>query len=101
MLHLGLLTLSVQPHVAVVVHPLGLLGERLHHVRAPSQTLSNLLRPPQSPVLLVIALALVAEVVAVPTQEILPRPVQDRYPSPARNPVLLIFVQVAKLWAML
>ena len=53
MLHLGLVVLQEQPHVDVVVHPLGLIRERLHHVRSPSQALPYLLRSPQSPVVLV------------------------------------------------
>src|SRR5918993_1498214 len=82
MLYLGLIVLRAQPHVGVVVHPLGLIGNRLHHFRPPSKPLSDLLRPPQGPVLIVLVLALVAQVVAVPTQEILPRPVQDCHPPP-------------------
>src|SRR5215217_5172691 len=84
-LHLGLVVLPEQPHVGVVVHPLWTLWERLHRVGTPTQPLPDLLRPPQGSVIFVLALALVAEVVAVPTQEILPLPVQDRYPPPARN----------------
>jgi hypothetical protein len=53
MLHLGLVVLQEQPRLDVVVHPLRLIGERLHYVRAPSQALPYLLRSPQSPVVLV------------------------------------------------
>src|SRR5215213_3896641 len=87
MLPLGFVALPEQPRVGVVVHPFRLLGERLQRVGAAPEALPDLPRPPQGPVLLVLALALVAEVVAVPAQEILPRPVQDRYSLAAPNPV--------------
>src|SRR5215204_4800845 len=77
MLHLGLVVLPEQPHVGVVVHPLWTLGERLQHVGTPTQALPYLLGPSQGPVHLVLALALVAEVVAVPAQEILSLSVQN------------------------
>src|SRR5215216_1294917 len=86
MLHLGLVVLPEEPHVGVLVHPLGPLRERLHHVWTPAQLLPYLPRPPQGPVVLVLALALVAQVVAVAAQEVLPRPVQDRHSPAARTP---------------
>ena len=55
----------------------------LHHIRAAPEVRPDLLSPPQGPVHLVLALALVAKVVAVPAQEILTRPVQDRLPPAA------------------
>src|SRR3712207_5097580 len=63
--HLGLVMFPEQPHVSFVVHPLGLLRKRLPHVRAAAETLPDLLRPSQGSKRLVLALALVAEVVAV------------------------------------
>src|SRR4051794_9755476 len=87
MLHLRLVVLPEQLHVGVVVHPFWPLWKRLHHVRAPTELLSNLLRPSESPVPLVLALALVAKIVAVSAQEILSRPVQDRHPPTAPDEV--------------
>src|SRR5829696_1012557 len=75
--------LPPEPLVRPPVHPLGLLRERLHHVRATTEPLSDLLCPVQSPVHLVVPLALIGEVVAVPAQEIAPRPVQDDHPPAA------------------
>src|SRR5215216_3693527 len=86
MLPLGLVVLPEQPHIGIVVHPLWPLGERLHHVGTAPETFPDLLCAPQGPVLLILALALVAEVVAVPAQEILPRPVQDRHSPAALRP---------------
>src|SRR5215208_4671407 len=60
LLHLRLIVLPEHPHVGVAVHPLGLLRERLRHVRVTSQPLPYLLRSPQGPMRLVLALALVA-----------------------------------------
>jgi hypothetical protein len=59
---------------------------KFQHVGAAPEALPYLPRPPQGPVLLVLALALVAKVVAVAAQEILPRPVQDRHPPAVRYP---------------
>ena len=86
MLYLGLIVLRAQPHVGVVVHPLWLVGERLHHVRTTPEARPDLLRPSESTGVLVLALALVSEVVAVTAREILPRPVQDRHPPTAPIP---------------
>ena len=83
MLHLGLVVLPQQLDVGVMVHPLWPIGERLHHVSASAQMLPDLLRPSESPVPLVLALALVAKVIAMPAQKILPRPVQLRHPPAA------------------
>jgi hypothetical protein len=87
MLHLRLVMLPQQLHVGVVVHPLWSLGKWLHHVRASTELLSDLLRPSESPVTLLLALALVAQVVAVAAQEVLPRPVQLRHPPAAPDAV--------------
>jgi hypothetical protein len=66
-----------------VVHLLGLLRKRLHHVRATTESLPDLLRPVQIPVHLVVPLALLGKVVAVAAQEILARRVQHRRPPTA------------------
>src|SRR5215218_10253543 len=66
-----------------MVHPLRLLWERLHHVRAAAETLPDRLRPAKSTVHPVFPLALIGEVVAVAAQEVAPRSVQDRNPSAA------------------
>src|SRR5919199_134355 len=83
MLHLCLVMLPPEPVIGLPVHPLGFLWELLHHVRAPSESLPYLLRPHESPVHFLVPLALVAEVVAMPAQEVAPRPVQDRNPPTA------------------
>src|SRR5215208_436029 len=75
--------LPEQPHVGVVVHPFGLLRERLRHVRTTTEPLPYRLRPAKSTVHLVLPLALVGEVVAVAAQEILPQPVQHSHPPAA------------------
>jgi hypothetical protein len=71
------------PLIGLPVHPLGLLRERFHHVRAPSEPPTDVLCPVQSPVHLVVSLALVDQIVAMTAQEILPRSVQDRDPPAA------------------
>src|ERR671933_3019767 len=72
------------PLVGPPMHPLRPLREGLHHVRATSETLPDGLRLVQSPVHLVVPLALVDEVVAMAAQEVAPWPVQDR-DSPAAS----------------
>src|SRR5215212_11351495 len=81
------MVLPEHPHVGVVVHTFGLLWERLRHVGAAAKMLPYLLSPPQGPLRLVFALALIAEVVTVPAQEVASRPVQDRNPPAAPNTV--------------
>src|SRR5829696_3466183 len=61
------------------MHPLGLLREWLHHVRAAAEPLPNRLRPAKSTVHPLLPLTLVDEPVAMTAQEVAPRPVQDRY----------------------
>ena len=70
------MVLPEHSHVGVVVHTLGLLWERLRHVGAAAKMLPNLLSPPQGPLRLVFALALVGEPIAVAAQEPLARPVK-------------------------
>src|SRR5215208_377826 len=77
------MVLPPEPLVGLPVHPLGLLREWLHHVRAPSETLPDGLRLVEGSVHLVIPLALVDEIVAVTTQEVAPRSVKESYPPAA------------------
>src|SRR5215208_2630383 len=71
LLHLGLVVLPEHPHVGVMVHSLGSLRERLHHVSAAAEPLPDCLRPAKSTVHLVLPLALVDKIVAMTAQEIL------------------------------
>ena len=66
MLPLGLLALPLQPLIGVVVHLFWPPRKRLHHVRATTEAHPDLLRPPQGLVFLVLALAPVAQVIAMP-----------------------------------
>src|SRR5215210_1784388 len=74
-----------QPHVGIEVHSLWLLRERLQHVGTTPETRPYLLCPSESTGLPVLSLALVAQVIAVSAQKILPRPVQNRHPPATRN----------------
>src|SRR5829696_1997637 len=75
--------LPPQPLVGAPVHPLGLLRERLRHVRATSEPFSDGLRLVKCPVHLIVPLALVDQSVAMAAQEVAPRPVQDCHPPAA------------------
>src|SRR5215204_857385 len=75
--------LPPQPLVGPPVHSLGLLGEGLSHVRAPSEPLPNRLCPAKSTVHPVLPLALVDQIVAMTAQEVAPRPVKECYSSAA------------------
>src|SRR5215211_2401161 len=77
------MVLPPEPLVGSPAHPLGLPRERLRHVRAAAKAPADVLCPVQSPVHLVIPLALVAEIVAVSAQKVSPRSVQDSDPSAA------------------
>ena len=57
--HLRLVVLPPEPLVSAPVHPLGLLGEGLHHVRAASEPLPDFLRFVQRSVRLVVPTALI------------------------------------------
>ncbi len=83
LLHLRLVVLPPEPLIGPPAHPLGLLRERLRHVRAPSEPPADVLCPVQSSVHPIIPLALVREVVAVSTQEVVPRSVKDCHPPAA------------------
>lgn len=67
--------------------PFGLLRKRERHVRAAAEPLPYGLRLVQGPVHPVIPPALVGEVIAMPAQEVFPRPVEDGHPPAAHLPV--------------
>src|SRR5215208_2438233 len=75
--------LPEHPHVDFQVHPPRLLRERLRHVRAPSEPPSYGLRLVECSVHPVLSLTPIGKVVAVATQEVAPRTVQNRNPPAA------------------
>src|SRR5215212_3825479 len=71
------------PVVGLPVHPLGFAWARLRHVRAPAEFLPYPLGPAKGAAHTVLPLAFVDQIVSTATQEIPPRPVQDRCPPAA------------------
>ena len=63
------MVLGLESLVGLPVHPFGLLRERLHHVSAPSEALSDLLGWVQRLVHLVVPPPLVRKVIGVLAQE--------------------------------
>jgi hypothetical protein len=79
--------LLIEPRIRAAVHTLWSGRKRLYQARAATEMLTNLLGLRDQPRGQVFPLALIGEIIAVPTEEIMTGIVEDSHPSPTDAPV--------------